>query len=141
MLYFSLYVRGFQVQLSWQCHGCGVGQRMRDGQQPPSPSLSGRKEPTGCLLFSHGGSNHGRAEILGCLALLGITLPGTFTHIQGKIQVSVKGIRYTADQQKQEHEITEQRHAAVGQLRHYPLPFPSAFSSSCTPWHCLQLPA
>lgn len=57
--------------------------------------------------------------------MLSITLPGNFTHSQGKIQVFVERVWYRADQQKREHEITEQRHAAPGRpSRTVPCPCP-----------------
>lgn len=40
LILFSLYVREFQVYISWQSHSCSFGQKMRDGLQPPSPVLA-----------------------------------------------------------------------------------------------------
>lgn len=94
LIFFSLYVRGFQVQVSWQCNCCGVGQKMRDGLQPPSPPLGGGETYRLFVLFSWWvklwQGRDGR--------MLSITLPGNFTHSQGKIQVFVERVWYRVEQ-------------------------------------------
>lgn len=62
---FSLYVGGFQAQVNWQCHSCGVGQKVKDGLQPPSSFTGGRILQAVCSFLMVGGST----EMAGCLAL------------------------------------------------------------------------
>lgn len=52
---FSLCQR-ISTQVKWQSQSCGIGQKVKDGLQPPSP-LGGGKEPTGCLFLSHSGGS------------------------------------------------------------------------------------
>lgn len=54
---FSLYVRGFQAQVSWQCHSYGIGQKVRDGLCIHLPlSVVGRDLQALCSFLMVGGS-------------------------------------------------------------------------------------
>lgn len=82
---FSLYVRGFQAQVSCQCHSCGVGQLVKDGLQHLPLSVVGRNLQA--VLFSWWvEARQGRDT-----GMLSITLPGNSTHCQGKPDFLSKG--------------------------------------------------
>lgn len=131
---FSLYVGGFQAQVNWQCHSCGIGQKVKDGLQPPS-SLAGGKEPTGCLLLSHGGWKHRDGR------MLSTALSGNFALCQGKPECLSKRSGTELSSEK-EHEIIKQRHIAPGWLSHHSLPSwaGTCVTSSCRFWRCLWAP-
>lgn len=65
------------------------------------------KEPTGCLLLSHGGWKHRDGR------MLSIALPGNFTLCQGKPECLSKRSGTELSSEKQ-HEIIKQRHIAPG---------------------------
>lgn len=62
--FFSLYVREYvRAYVSWQSHSCRVGQKMRDGLQPPSPVLAvGRNLQAVCSFLMVGETTAGQRQ-------------------------------------------------------------------------------